>query len=208
MCITFCGIVLTGISTKVGFENLFSYFSEYGENFFRYLQYRLSFYLASFEVNFLKLVSREISFFDGFRVVYEAFIYRLNILFGAYIERPILPNVNVYNFSLVFSRYQLGNEIGGSPGLLIAFFQVFPIGVAFVITLIFVYVVAGLLKNSFGDADFSYLTIFILIFALQGILNSPVHVSTIIGPELIKTLLFFLLLSVKFTENIRKRKVI
>lgn len=198
LMVMLAGIVLMGVSTKVGFEKIIWYFYEYGANFIRYLQYRISFYFASFEINLFLLINDSYHYVDGLNVIFESLAYRIKLLTGQAAIRPDFPNINVFNFSHVFANYKQGSEVGGSPGLLAAFLQIFPMILAIPIMLIYAFGLSGVLLSSFKLANFGLTTNLILVFVLHGLLNSPVHVSTTLGPELIKTIFIFAMLLVKF----------
>lgn len=195
------GIYLLGISTKVGFENTFEYFSESGLVALRYFQYRLSVFFFSAFIGYSSIESLLLNWVEGVSVTAEMILYRLELLFGLSPDRLIISNLNVLNFKNVFMNYDASMEIGASPGLILCFLYLAPFPLALFLLYFFVFGLSGILNSAFGKGKRSYFIVFCLITALHGIINNPIHVLTSIGPDMVKLLLIVFSLTASLTYN-------
>lgn len=195
------GIIFLGISTKIGFENTFDYFSENGFSVLKYLQYRLSVFFFSTLICFSSLESLFIMWSEGLTVTTDMIIYRLELLFGLNPDRLIVSNLNVLNFKNVFVNYDPSMQIGASPGLLLCFLYLSPFPLFLFFLYFFVFGISGIFNSAFGKEKKSYFLVFCLIIAMHGIINNPIHVSTSIGPDLVKLFLILMSLTVRIKHN-------
>lgn len=189
-------VIALGIATKVGFSDFWSYVNDSGMRIVKYLQYRNGVFLFATLVNFSQLDFLTTGWKYGLDTSADMLSFRISSVLGLETDRNPVSNLNVLNFSRIFSGYQYGMDAGASPGLLLAFFYVFPFPIAFLALFVYIRAICLLINGAFGSIGNGIIIPAYLVIILFGMLNSPVHVFTAVGPDLYKVALLILAMMV------------
>ena len=194
-------VILLGLSTKVGFENLYGYLENSGVTILKYLQYRNGVFFFSSMVNFSSPDFFLFNWIEGNKVTFDMLQYRTEVILGNAPDKNTLSNLNVLNFKNVFNSYNESMEIGASPGLLLCFHYFMPFPVSLCLLYLFTVIISSLLNFAFPRHKPSYFLAFCIMIAFFGVINSPIHVFTALGPDILKVIFLLLSLSLGLSKK-------
>lgn len=133
--------------------------------------------------------------------------YRLGILASLSPQRPMLTNINRYNYVYVHETPKV-KEIGASPGVFASFVIAFPI--VFAPFFCGFYLGAGgsilsRIRHQKQNYEYSWVAAFFLYYFLITFLHSPINNLFTIGPEPVKLVLYFLTILLIAKHSSQKR---
>lgn len=195
-------IILMGLATKVGFENLIDYLIDSGPSVLKYLQYRNGVFFFSSLVNFTSLDALFFNWNEGVETTINMLVYRVEVILGLTPDKLVIGNLNVLNFKNVYSNYDTSMEIGASPGLVLCFFYFMPFPISLIILYFYVLFISALLNHAYPKNEASYFLVFCILIAMFGLINNPIHVFTAIGPDIIKVCLLLFSLAITIPPSI------
>lgn len=197
------GVVFLGYANKLGFdESIIIFREEFFERVLYYLYYRLSVFPSSLDLVLGHVLDFGL-YVSALDTLFDNILYRLSVILQIPVARPEIESLNRLNYMLLFQMADSNSNTGASPGPLasFAYYPMLPFNLifcaAYIAIILNTYSRLIELRSRERLSIFAMLFFTILNFAF---LHNPITAFTQIGPELFRTALYILAMSLAFKQ--------
>lgn len=202
------GIVFLGFANKLGVEAAVIVFTEeFADRVLYYLYYRLAVFSSSLDL----VLDRGLDF-DLYSSVIENELenmaYRIGIIFQIPVERPDIEGMNRLNYLLLFNDPS-ASRAGASPGPIASFAYLPMLPFNLILASAYIAAVLNTYSRILKVSPQERLTIFAMLFFIIvnfTFFHNPIAAFTKIGPEMFRTAIYLLAMSLALRQCQRFRR--